>query len=120
MIVTDEDVADVCHRKPHQLHSGLCPFATIEHEVFAAHIQYLRSRLVTSGGLCRAAAQYVQFKWFHDLFLKEKPPPLNWGRGIRALLEFLIIPLLLLQLQPLLRALPLPWALQLRALQPSW
>ena len=38
MIVTDEDVPDVCHREPHQLHSGLRPFATIEHEVFAPHI----------------------------------------------------------------------------------
>ena len=52
MIVTDEDVPDVHHREPHLLHLRLHPFATIEHEVFAAHIQDLRSRLVASGGLC--------------------------------------------------------------------
>jgi hypothetical protein len=50
--VTDEDMPDVHHREPHLLHLSLHPFATIEHEVFASHIQYLRSRLVTSGGLC--------------------------------------------------------------------
>ena len=68
MIVTDEDVANVRHRKSHQLHSCLRPFATIEHEVFAPHIQDLRSWLVASGGLCRAATQYIQFKWFHVCF----------------------------------------------------
>ena len=82
MIVTDEDVTDVHHREPHQLHPRLSPFAAIEHEVFATHIQYLRSRLVASGGLCRAATQYVQFKWFHVCCSKEKPPPLYWGWGL--------------------------------------
>ena len=59
MIVADEDVADVHHRKPHQLHLRLCPFATINHKELAPHIEYLRGRLVARGGLCRAATQYV-------------------------------------------------------------
>ena len=59
MIVTDENVPDVHHREPHPLHLSLCAFATINHEEFAPHIQYLRGWLVTRGGLCRAATQYV-------------------------------------------------------------
>jgi len=51
MIVTDEDVADVHHRKPHLLHLRLNALATIYHEVFAPHVQYLRGGLMASGRL---------------------------------------------------------------------
>ena len=59
MIVADEDVPDVHHREPHPLHLSLSAFATIDHEEFAPHIQYLRGWLVARSWLCRAATQYV-------------------------------------------------------------
>ena len=62
MIVANEDVSDIGHREPHQLHLCLSSFAAVYHEKLAPHIQYLRGRLVTSGGFCRATTQDIQFK----------------------------------------------------------
>ena len=59
MIVADEDVSDVGHREPHQLHLRLSPFAAVNQEVLAPHIQYLRGRLVARRRLCRTATEYV-------------------------------------------------------------
>ena len=62
VIVADEDVSDVCHRKPHHLHLCLCSFATVYHEVFAPHVKYLRGWLVVCRWLCRATTEYIQFE----------------------------------------------------------
>ena len=52
MVVADEDMANAHHRESHLLHLCLYTLATINHEEFAPHIQYLRGWLVTRGGLC--------------------------------------------------------------------
>jgi hypothetical protein len=51
MVMTDEDMTDVHHGKPHLLHLCLPTFATVNHEEFASDVQYLRGWLMTSGWL---------------------------------------------------------------------
>lgn len=78
MVVADEDMPDVRHRKSHYLHFSLCSFAAVYHEILASHIENLRGWLVACGGLGRTTTKYVQFKVQSDV-------PIVWlSRWARA------------------------------------
>ena len=66
MVVAYEHVSYACHVQSHALHLYLCGLPTVREEVLATYVHYLRCRLVSCGGLGRAAAKYVDLEYFHD------------------------------------------------------